>query len=358
MGGRADADRPCSPPRQGAASASKDTAMRTASSSKAQPACAFMPIKALNQFTNDWVIKARVTKKQAIRQWSNAKSSGKLLNFDLIDRDGTAIQGTAFNETADSFEAKLQQDSVYTFSNGLVKLANKRFTSIKNDFCLTFSRDAICEPCEEDDEIKGTSFNFTPLESIRDLVQSHIVDVCGVILDVGPTSSINMRNGSQREKRSMTIGDESNVCIGVTLWGNVAEAHAYSTGQVIAFKNCRVSDYNVKSLNSSSHADDIYIGERTIRHKRGQELAAWVNGSTLSGLRDEMRNIGGDRLNAEKDGDGETGSKSKTPTLLIAQLEEMAKTDYEAVSRGIYCNINCDLSWIFVPENTERQMFY
>ena len=57
-----------------------------------------MPIKALNQFTNDWTIKARVVKKQAVRSWKNDRSSGQLINFDLVDREGTLIQGTAFNE--------------------------------------------------------------------------------------------------------------------------------------------------------------------------------------------------------------------------------------------------------------------
>ena len=47
----------------------------------------------------------------------------------------------------------LEIDSIYTFSNGLVKLANKRFTSIKNDYCLTFSKDSLCEKCAEDEEI-------------------------------------------------------------------------------------------------------------------------------------------------------------------------------------------------------------
>ena len=59
-----------------------------------------MPIKALTQFTNDWVIKARVLKKAAMREWSNAKSSGVLLNFDLVDREGTQIQATAFQDAA------------------------------------------------------------------------------------------------------------------------------------------------------------------------------------------------------------------------------------------------------------------
>ena len=50
-----------------------------------------MPIKALNQFTTDWMIKARVVKKAPIRSWKNAKTSGQLLNFDLVDKEGTLI---------------------------------------------------------------------------------------------------------------------------------------------------------------------------------------------------------------------------------------------------------------------------
>ena len=74
-------------------------------------------------------------------------------NFDLVDREGTMIQGTAFNEQALYMDKLLEIDCIYTFSNGLVKLANKRFTSIKNDYCLTFSKDSLCEKCAEDDEI-------------------------------------------------------------------------------------------------------------------------------------------------------------------------------------------------------------
>lgn len=41
-----------------------DAVMYSGSSMKqAKPASAYMPIKALNQFTNDWTIKARVVKK-------------------------------------------------------------------------------------------------------------------------------------------------------------------------------------------------------------------------------------------------------------------------------------------------------
>ena len=248
-------------------------------------------------------------------------------------------------------DSLLEYDAIFTFSNGQVKLANKRFTSIKNDYCLTFSKDSICEKCAEDEEIQSVSFTFTGLDSIEELVQSHTVDVIGVVLEVGPSSSINMKDGKVREKRTLTIGDESNVSIDVTLWGSVTEAHKYSAGQVIALKSCRVSDFRGKSLNASSDGADIFIG--SVRHPRAEELTRWMSGTTMGSLRGEMRSLGENPA-------GEGGKRSsKTPTLLIAQLEKHCQEDNEILGgKPFYCNLNGDLSWVFVPESPDRKMFY
>ncbi len=74
----------------------------------------------------------------------------------------------------------------------------------------------------------------------------------------------------------------------------------------------------------------------------------------MGALRDEMRPIG------DMPAEGGAGKKkSSTPTLLIAQLKEMSESDSEIMGgKPFYCNLNVDLTWIFVPENTDRQMFY
>lgn len=43
-----------------------------------------------------------------------------------------------FNEVAIKWFDQLQENKVYIFSGGSIKMANKKFTSIKNDFCITF----------------------------------------------------------------------------------------------------------------------------------------------------------------------------------------------------------------------------
>jgi len=80
----------------------------------------YMPIKALNQFVTDWRIKARVVKKPPLREYKNAKGPGKIMNIDVIDREGTMIQATMFNETADKWFDKIHENKIYIIANGRV----------------------------------------------------------------------------------------------------------------------------------------------------------------------------------------------------------------------------------------------
>ena len=65
----------------------------------------------------------------------------------------------------------MQQNKVYTFAGGDVKLANKKFTAIKNDYCLTFGNDTEIQEVAEDDHISETAFSFTGLKDIEGIVQ-------------------------------------------------------------------------------------------------------------------------------------------------------------------------------------------
>lgn len=123
----------------------------------------YMPIKALNTFSRDWKIQARVSSKAEKRQTRNG---GSLLKIELVDMYGTQIEGTFFNEAADMFEPQIFENRVYLFSNGVVKMANKRFTSIKNDFCIVFEKNAQINEVEDDGSIAEQAFDFTNIKGI------------------------------------------------------------------------------------------------------------------------------------------------------------------------------------------------
>lgn len=49
----------------------------------------------------------------------------------------------------------LEENSVYLFSNGTVKIANQKYTSIKNDYCIVFDRNSEITQAEDDTKIKA-----------------------------------------------------------------------------------------------------------------------------------------------------------------------------------------------------------
>ena len=51
----------------------------------------YTPIRVLNQFSTDWKIRARVTKRDEPKQWRNNRGEGTLMNIELIDKEGTQI---------------------------------------------------------------------------------------------------------------------------------------------------------------------------------------------------------------------------------------------------------------------------
>ena len=137
-----------------------------------------MPIKALNTFMRDWIVKARVASDVINR---TTKKGGKMMKIELVDQYGAQIEATFFDEAAIKFESVLKKDSVYLFSNGQVKMANKKFSTLKNDFCIIFQKWSQINEAKDDGSISNQVFDFTPIEEIADLMGNRAVDVCGVI---------------------------------------------------------------------------------------------------------------------------------------------------------------------------------
>jgi replication factor A1 len=63
----------------------------------------------------------------------------------LLDSFGTQIRGTFFREAVDMFYDLIQKDSVYFMSNGRLKAANKQFSSIPNEYEITFDKNSIIQ---------------------------------------------------------------------------------------------------------------------------------------------------------------------------------------------------------------------
>ena len=116
-----------------------------------------MPIKALNSFSRDWIIKARIAYKGDMK---NTRAGGHLLKIEIVDSFGTQIEGTFFNDAAHHFNELLQKDKVYLFSGGNVKMANKKFTSVKNDYSIIFEKHSYISEAKDDGSIAKSAEAF------------------------------------------------------------------------------------------------------------------------------------------------------------------------------------------------------
>jgi replication factor A1 len=125
---------------------------------------------------------------------------------------------------AKRFYPILEEDKVYIVSGGKINMSNKRFTTIPNDYCISFNDSTKFDPAEEDSTIGNVGFAFKTISSLSDLQTRSSCDVIGIITDVMAVSSIKLKSGEEKDKRTITIMDDTRASVDVTFWG--ASAHA------------------------------------------------------------------------------------------------------------------------------------
>ncbi|CAI2359014.1 unnamed protein product [Moneuplotes crassus] len=233
----------------------------------------YTPIKCLTTFTYDWKIKARILKKSDIRRWRKPQSAGQLMNIELIDAEGTQILATFFNDAVDQFDHMLLENHVYVFTCGTVKIANKRFTSIKNDFSLIFDISSQIQRVEEDEKIGKQGFHFFNIRQIEQMREITTIDFIGVVHYVGPITLINLKNGTQKERRNILMADDTGLTLNLCFWGEHANMSDYPDHPVLALKSVRVSDYSGRSLNSAEGCTVLINPDM----EKAQKLRKWYD---------------------------------------------------------------------------------
>lgn len=220
-------------------------ASRTSAISSGGSATQTHPIVSLSPYQNKWTIKARVTNKTPIREWNNARGSGKLFSIDLLDESGE-IRATMFNAECDRFHDMIEKDKVYYISNCTLKPANKKFSSINNDYEMSFTHSTTVVPCNEDEvgDMPQVKYNFVPLKSILETSPDENIDVLGVCIDAADVSSVTGKtNQKTYTKRDVTLVDQSLGSVTLTLWGKDAETFDASNKPVLAVKSAVVKEF-------------------------------------------------------------------------------------------------------------------
>ncbi|UXI21867.1 hypothetical protein NH340_JMT07811 [Sarcoptes scabiei] len=197
------------------------------------------PINVLTPFYNAWIIKALVISKGPMRTFSNKKGDGKVFSFDLVDDSGE-IRVTCFN------------DEVFFVGKGSVKTANKKFSSINNDYEITLNQSSFIKLCNDAQiEAPKLKYKFINLSNIMNMAQGTVIDVIGVIRSASEIESIiSKKSAKELHKREIVIVDKSLAEARLTLWGDQAQNFNAKQNEVIALKGAVIGEFKGKTLSA------------------------------------------------------------------------------------------------------------
>eukprot|EP00762_Andalucia_godoyi_P002332 ANDGO_07590.mRNA.1 Replication protein A 70 kDa DNA-binding subunit A len=215
-----------------------------------------VPIASLNMYHTKWAIKGRISSKTPIKRYSNAKGEGKLLNVTLADEHGGEIRITMFNDCVDRFGDLLVEGNVYIIARGQVKHANRKYSSVNNDYEIVLDDKSVIELVQDDNSIPVLKIDSIPIDQLSSVLEDSMVTIMGVVTSVGEVGEIiSKKNGSSIPKRNIVVADQSLASVDVTIWGGQATTFSAQVGEVVALRDCKVSSYNgrtVSCLNQSS----------------------------------------------------------------------------------------------------------
>jgi replication factor A1 len=230
-------------------------------------------ISALNSYVgSSWEIRAKIVQKSTMLTWANERGTGNLFSIILKDKSGKEIRGTFFKVDADHWYERLELDKVYTVTGGRVKPANAKFSTVQNDYEITFDSNTSFEEVQDDSISGGRSYRF--LGSLRDVLsqkENSVVDVVAIVKEIRAAMDIATKKGQAR-RRSIILCDSSRAQIELALWDNYADSFPEdSVSRVVQIKDVRVTDFQGKQLSSTRSTALEFLATSP----RAHELQRW-----------------------------------------------------------------------------------
>lgn len=210
-------------------------------------------ILALNEistFTTDFAVNIKCTKKFAIKEINGKNGPLLCLNFRIADHQGTEMECTVFGDTAKELDEKVKEGSCYIIKKPFVKLADKKYCTLKTDYKLAFSRQTTIEEIEEEGEFVKPTISLTKIKDLNSIPTNTYINDVVIILEEPNVRQIERKDGSTTMLSTFKVGDASGFKVETELWDQKAKL-TLKVGQICLFTNFKVRDYRGRKLCSN-----------------------------------------------------------------------------------------------------------
>ena len=217
-------------------------------------------ISSLTTFSSNVRLYLKCKVKNPLRKFvaKSTKKDGVLQSFIFIDTKGDEIQATAFNKTVENISQLIQEGETYEIRKVSIQLAERAYNTTKCDYKLVFNESSQIIPTPDNGKFNGIKLSVIPLEQIIDFPIGKIVDVFGFVLEDKGFQEITTKNEKVLKMQKLIIADDTMSKIELTLWEPFGNADiTYTSGDLIAVKNCRVREFNGKKTLSTTDSTEI-----------------------------------------------------------------------------------------------------
>ena len=119
-----------------------------------------------------------------------------MFGFDLYNTKGGEIHITCFNNVVDSFFDKIQVGNMYIVSKGNVKMANKQYNHLNNEWEIFLKATSTTNHVSNEKISNPTvHFNIKSINDIRTANMNTIVDVLGIVTSISNPCTIHRKDG-------------------------------------------------------------------------------------------------------------------------------------------------------------------
>jgi hypothetical protein len=237
--------------------------------------------------TRDKIVKVKVVNKTEVKEFKNGK--GIFFSADFADEKGELLKATFFTDECNVWNSYIQKGQVYLSTGFTIKKANATYTKAKWE--MNVDSDTRFQQISSEIKIPFPKFNVKKIADIKKCNQTDILDIIGVIIEVQEYNT-SSSSGKEVFRRLLTIADETNHSIPITIWGRENKEMFEMSNcmhKILAVKDCRINYFNGNvSLSSSKQ---FYLDHTKEQIPEIAPISEWLLATDIFGLSESCQKI-------------------------------------------------------------------